>query len=484
MDNQIQQLEIRDIMEHPQNPRKDLGDLKELIESIRIHGVMQNLIVMEKEELLAGLRSEYEKTPLQILAKTMDRIAEHPGAKYVVLLGHRRLEAASLADLDTVPCIVRHGLTLNDQISLMLLENMQRNNLTIIEEAESFQMMLDLGDTVKTVAEKTGFSQTTVRHRTELAKLDREILKTVIEEAKECGWQITLADLAKLEKIDDIAARDEILQEAGDGDDIEWKVTEYLNEKKKRENRDRILEKIREIRGKELAAPPKGFNAYNGVYNIVLRFPQDGDIDLEDPKTIKTIEKQPDDAFFAETYTEYIIAKKSKKSESMSKQEAERKELDKRKKEVSKLTKAMIKGWIAYLVEIVNGSRTIKTKKLVGLDEDAFNMIERIGLFLGHTGEIALAESMGKEMWNLEEEERAQLWDQYKAAPIGIRMLIHLAAEVKNHTLMDFYGKLDERKAKEVRGVLDLMERAGYQETDANMDLIDGTHELFKREEE
>lgn len=478
MVKEIKMIDIAEIMEHPNNPRKDLGDLTELSESIRIHGVMQNLIVMDREEAVAGLLKEYEQTPRQIYTETLDKL-KYGNTEYVVLLGHRRLAAAGIADLNEVPCIIESGLTLNEQISLMLLENMQRNNLTIIEEAESFQMMLDLGDTVKTVAEKSGFSQTTVRHRVELAKLDRTILKKTLEEAQECGWQITITDLAKLEKIDDVAAREVILNEASDGDDIEWKVTQYLSEQKARENRDKIIKKIREIRGEELASAPKGFNPYNGVYNIVLRFPQDGDINLDDPKTIKSIEKLPKDAFFADTYSEYIIAKKTKRSENMSKHEAERKELDRRSKEVKKLTKAMIKGWVSYLVEIVNGSRTVKTKMLVGLAEDAFNTMERLNTNVGNAGAWAVAESMGKDLWDMNADERKLLWEKYQEAPIAIRMLLHLAQEVMDHSLMDFYGKLNEGKAAEVRDVLDLMERAGYRETDANRDLIDGTHELF-----
>ena len=56
----------------------------------------------------------------------------------------------------------------------MLLENIQREDLTIQEQAQGFQMMLDLGDTEDQIAEKTGFSKSTVRHRLNIAKLDQE----------------------------------------------------------------------------------------------------------------------------------------------------------------------------------------------------------------------------------------------------------------------------------------------------------------------
>lgn len=83
----------------------------------------------------------------------------------------------------------------------MLLENMQRSDLSVSEQAQGFQLMLDLGETETTIAEKTGFSRSTVRHRLNLAKLDQETL-TSREENKD--FQLTLTDLYELEKVQDI----------------------------------------------------------------------------------------------------------------------------------------------------------------------------------------------------------------------------------------------------------------------------------------
>ena len=59
----------------------------------------------------------------------------------------------------------------------MLEENMQRSDLTIYEQAQGFQLMLDLGDTEEQIAEKTGFSKTTIRRRLNIAKLNQDELK-------------------------------------------------------------------------------------------------------------------------------------------------------------------------------------------------------------------------------------------------------------------------------------------------------------------
>ena len=113
---------------HPDNPRKDLGDLKELADSIAEHGIMQNLTVVPDEG---------------------------DGDGYKILIGHRRF-AASEGVLDELPCVVAKGLTDREQVGIMLCENMQRSDLTYLEQAHGFQMMMDLGDTIETISEKTG----------------------------------------------------------------------------------------------------------------------------------------------------------------------------------------------------------------------------------------------------------------------------------------------------------------------------------------
>lgn len=91
----------------------------------------------------------------------------------------------------------------------MLTENMQRVDLTVFEQAQGFQMMLDLGDTMDEIADKSGFSKTTVRRRLEIAKLDDKIMKKV------SGRQIAMADFDELAKIDDLEARNKVLSSIG-----------------------------------------------------------------------------------------------------------------------------------------------------------------------------------------------------------------------------------------------------------------------------
>lgn len=170
----IKQISIELIDPHPENPRKNLGNLTELAESIKANGIMQNLTVVPKDD-----------------------------GRYLAVIGHRRLAAAKLAGLETVPCAVV-DMDRKTQLSTMLLENMQRSELSYIEQADGFQLMLDLGETVESISEMSGFSKDTVKHRLEIAKLDKDNI---------LNSDLTLEDFTYLEKISDVNIRNKLIKE-------------------------------------------------------------------------------------------------------------------------------------------------------------------------------------------------------------------------------------------------------------------------------
>lgn len=190
-------IKVKDLYPHPQNPRKDVGDVSELADSIKKQGIFQNLTVVK------GGAGVPEKTE-----------------GYTVIIGHRRLAAAKLAGIETIPCSV---VEMDDkqQVATMLLENMQRTDLTVYEQAQGFQMMLDLGETQKSIAEKTGFSPATVSQRLQLTKLDQKILQNV------SARQISIVELNKLNKIDSIEERNKLLKDIGTSN-FEWNVKNAL----------------------------------------------------------------------------------------------------------------------------------------------------------------------------------------------------------------------------------------------------------------
>lgn len=203
---------------HPDNPRKDLGDLEELRESIREHGIMQNLTVIPTDDTLEHFR---------------------------ILIGHRRF-AASEGILTELPCVIAEGLSDREQVGIMLCENIQRSDLTYIEQARGFQMMLDLGDTVETIADKTGFSEKTIKARLEINKLDEETLGEASER-----FQLSIADFMKLSKIKDVEKRNEILESVDSSKDLAYEVDEYLEELNLETNFNKYKKVLDEVGWKE-----------------------------------------------------------------------------------------------------------------------------------------------------------------------------------------------------------------------------------------
>lgn len=240
---------------HPDNPRKDLGDLTELKESIKAHGVMQNLTVVPDEG---------------------------DGDGYKILIGHRRF-AASEGILEELPCVVAKGLTDREQVGIMLCENMQRSDLTYLEQAHGFQMMLDLGETVETISEKTGFSKATVKHRLAINELDSKAL----EEANKI-FQPTITDFIALEKVKDIMTRNEILSDSLNSRELQENVEDYLEELERESNAKKYRELFLSLGWTE--SKENYFNTWgeNAKYKDVKELPRINPKDPFDGEAIKT----------------------------------------------------------------------------------------------------------------------------------------------------------------------------------------------------
>lgn len=176
--NQVVMVPAGKLRPHPKNPRKDLGDLTELSDSIKKNGIMQNLTAVPDPE---------------------DKDS------YKIIIGHRRFAAGQKAGLEEFPVAIR-DLDEAEQIRTMLCENIQRNDLTVIEQAQGFQMMMDFGITVEELAKDTGFAPSTIYHRLNIAKLDKSKLESKMP-------MLTITDLIELEKIEDVKVRNELIEE-------------------------------------------------------------------------------------------------------------------------------------------------------------------------------------------------------------------------------------------------------------------------------
>lgn len=189
MEKDFKYIPLDYLQPHPENPRKELGDLDELVASIKENGIYQNLTVV----------------PHGMTAMDDDgNIVQG----YRVIIGHRRMAAAKEAGLYSVPCFVVN-MDYQTQLETMLLENMQRSDLTVYEQAQGFQQLLDFGSSIEEISQKTGFSQSTVRRRVKMTELDQVKLKNV------SSRQINLMDFDELAKIEDLDERNSVLETIG-----------------------------------------------------------------------------------------------------------------------------------------------------------------------------------------------------------------------------------------------------------------------------
>ena len=154
MEEKILQIPIEDIIPNRFQPRLTFDDkaLQELSSSIKQHGIIQPLVLRKL------------------------------GDKYEIIAGERRYKAAQMAGLTTVPAVISN-IDDDKSAEVALIENIQRKNLTAIEEAKSYKNLLDRGYlTQEQLAEKLGVSQSTIANKLRLLNLDEEVQDALLNE--------------------------------------------------------------------------------------------------------------------------------------------------------------------------------------------------------------------------------------------------------------------------------------------------------------
>lgn len=435
----IKLIKINKIHPHPDNPRKDLGDITELAESIKISGILQNLTVVPMDDEIRELEFDEGREDVE----------------YYAVIGHRRLAAAKLAGLKEVPCAIS-DMDYKTQIATMLLENMQRSDLTIYEQAQGFQMMMDLGETVSNISEKTGFSESTVRRRTKLLELDQDKLKETM------GRRATLADYAELEKIEDLELRNEILEYIGTSD-FDWKLRRAIEDEKRQKHFDEILRGI-----KEFATEIDPDNTNNLTYDTAYYGrPSDK---LVIPDDIDEVEY-----FYCIRYDYIYIYYKDPESEEIDKEEERKRAIrDEKGKKLEELTR------IAYELRqdfIKNVSNTKARKNIETIIESNL---------------YAMAESYSA----LDYKELAEIIDIDISDNEDVELkdiVRHMWKKPESYLLAATYCKLDSdglgyfdswdcshRPNKKLDYIYNLLEKLGYKMSEEEIALQNGTHKLFR----
>jgi ParB/RepB/Spo0J family partition protein len=154
----FERIKVDRIQSHDRNVRRDLGDLGELAASIKAQGLLQPLVV----------------APIPLTNEAQEHVTL-PVDRYVIVAGHRRHAAAIKAGIESVPCIVRDDLdTPAKVLEAMVVENVMRSDLTVMEEADAYQQLELLGVKETAIAKATGRSRKTVHERLLLASLPTE----------------------------------------------------------------------------------------------------------------------------------------------------------------------------------------------------------------------------------------------------------------------------------------------------------------------
>ncbi|MFF0675755.1 ParB/RepB/Spo0J family partition protein [Staphylococcus xylosus] len=220
-DAQVQNINIQDIKANPYQPRKTFDEerLKDLAESIKLHGILQPIV----------------------LRKTI--------AGYHIVVGERRFRAASIAGLREVPAIIK-SLTDEVMMELAIIENLQREDLNAIEEAESYRKLMDdLNLTQQAVAQRLSKSRPYIANMLRLLHLPKSVSDMVKNGTLSGAHGRTLLIVKDTQKMQQIANKAH--KESWSVRELEQYVTTHFSSKKEQEIENPKATKPKFIRQQE-----------------------------------------------------------------------------------------------------------------------------------------------------------------------------------------------------------------------------------------
>lgn len=447
-------ISISELYPHPDNPRKDLGDLSELTESIKTAGnVYQNLAVIP---------GHYKNNELV-------------ESGYTIIIGHRRCAAAKAAGLFRLPCKIIEDSTRNEQIAMMLEENIQRNDLTVYEQAQSFQLMLDLGETEDSLAEKTGFSKQTIKHRVELAKLDKDIFK---EKSEDEGFQMTLKDMYILEQIEDVEARNEVLKSAENSGQLQWKAANKIKQIKEERNKETII-KMLEEKGVNPAPERYQRERYSNKWNTVKGYSI-----LEPPNMIK-LPKSDEPYYYSISYNYINVIQEVKNvKKELTEQEKKKKARDAAKKELNGIEKKLDNDIREFVIGITDGKYTILKSYESQIIKEVWGIITQFS-FCDTAITTMIGYISGKYSYDMTQEEKDQYREKIEKLTMLQQMIICMARNLKsNCEIVTYDCTCKENESKQYQDAVSILEGLGFSIDDTERQLIDGTHELYAKDGE
>lgn len=442
----IENINVSQLEPHPNNPRKEIRDIEELTESVRKNGIMQNLTVV----------------PI-----------EGESDRYRVIIGHRRLTAAKAAGIESVPCRIARNLSENEQYEIMLMENIQRNDLTVYEQAAGFQMMIDMGETVESITEKTGFSKTTIYHRLNIAKLNQNTLKKKEEDE---SFQLSIKDLYILEKVKKVSDRNKILKSANDSRELINMAKSKIRDDMREENAKKIL---KELKDRNLVEKPT--SRYTWEYDTVKTFNLDQEL-----KEIK-LRKTSETLYYSYSYGHFYILKE-RKNEKVNPKEKE--EMSEKAKEERKNKRTLKKIQTELYEKIKDYVRQIVLGNVEQIDEDIFNDVRKLAfeysVFLDKAriykiiNEIFYGED--KSYYVMNDEEKELIEKMLENIPCEHEVLLLMTEKnLDRSNVYSYYLTYSKETANKVSTLVKILKKFGMQLTEDEEKFLDGSHEAFSK---
>lgn len=451
----IQNIDVSKIRPHYNNPRKELGDLAELAESIKKTGILQNLTVVPWFSSITGVGC--------------DDSAQQEKAGYIAVIGHRRLAAAKLAGLKEVPCVIS-DMSFNEQIATMLLENMQRNDLTLYEQAEGFQMMLDLGESVSDISEKTGLSTTTVRLRVKLLDLDKEKFRKSVERGA------TLSDYIELEKIEDADLKNSVLEAIGTAN-FKWKLQGAIDKEQANKKRAIIIAEVEKFATRIADSNAKNFDYVRSYYTSDVN--KDGKFvksKLEDADTVEY--------FFTVGTSDYVGVTLYKKADGLqddaeTNQERAYREREERRKALGTISKQAYQLRSAFIKEISNSAAkknlpVIIEYNLSPLVEGYYTRYPDRDDYIGFIGGAPGISDKTAEKQLISDFIKSNITDELE---LTFLISVYLMLDNAQESYYDWNGRHHGNAGLD--RAYEFLEKLGYEISEEELAMKNGTHELF-----
>lgn len=442
----IQEIELSKLKIHPKNVRKSYRGIDELAESIKVKGILQNLTVVPDPD---------------------------EEGTYFVVIGNRRLTAARKAGIKTAPCFVTE-MSEKDQASAMLMENMQRDDFTIYEQAQGFQMVLDLGETEEGLAEKTGFSKTTIRRRLNIAKLDQEALQ---EKEAEGEFQLSLSDLYELEKIKSVEKRNEILKGARNSREITSNVQRIISEEKQKDVEKKILSLLKKA-GIEEAPEKAKMEIYTSKWETVKTYSMRSDA----PKKLDIQKEEKETLYYLKYYSEVkVIRKEKKQKRELTPEEKRRAERDSRKKRVRAMAKEMAACRRDFILDIIAG----KIKPLENPGDAMRKLWDVMRKGSSYVSDSSISSFLiGKSSYDSTEEEKKDAAERIENLSVPELTLITAYNGTENLELSEWTGDFNKRSAGILKEFYEVLMMYGFTyNSDDEVKLLNGTHDLYTEAE-